>query len=86
MRENPVGVFLSAAVISCAQGALASVGIDVLRDVVGGGDAPDYVENAVISCIFGGGLGAAWKVLTPGVKKRVMAAIIAVVIGVSPNE
>lgn len=40
----------------------------------------------MISCIFGGGLGGAWKLPTPAVKKRVMAAILAVVIGVSPNE
>ncbi|WP_280259450.1 hypothetical protein [Nocardia abscessus] len=68
------------------QGALASVAIDVLRDVAGGGDAPKYVEDAVISCIFGAGVGVAWKALTPAVKKKVISAVVAVVIGVSPLD
>ncbi|MGY1947515.1 hypothetical protein [Nocardia asiatica] len=86
MRESPVAAFLGHAVISCAQGALASVAIDVLRDVAGGGDAPKYVEDAVISCIFGAGVGVAWKALTPAVKKKVISAVVAVVIGVSPLD
>lgn len=86
MRNSPVAAFLGHAVISCAQGALASVGIDILRDVASGGEAPKYVEDAVISCIFGAGVGVAWKALTPAVKKKVIAAVVAVVIGVSPLD
>ncbi|MFI9402631.1 hypothetical protein [Nocardia sp. NPDC052316] len=65
---------------------MSSVAIDILRDVASGGPAPKYVEDAVVGCIFGAGVGLAWKALTPAVKKKVIAAVVAVVIGVSPLD
>lgn len=59
MRQSPVAAFLGHAVISCAQGALASVGIDILRDVASGGDAAPSTSKTRSSAASSG-LGSVW--------------------------
>ncbi|WP_280458383.1 hypothetical protein [Nocardia carnea] len=86
MRTNVPAALLSAAVISCAQGSLASVGVDILRDVANGGDQPDYVVNAVVGCFGGAGVGLAWKALPGPLKKQAIAMVVAAVIKYTPLD
>ncbi|MFI6212924.1 hypothetical protein ACIBCD_13100 [Nocardia brasiliensis] len=86
MRTAVPAILLGVAVKSCAQGALASVAVDVLRDVATGGDQPQYVVDAVVGCFSGAGVGMVWSALAPGVKKKAIAAVVALVIGISPLD
>ncbi len=86
MHTNVPAALLSAAVVSCAQGALASVGVDVLRDIANGGDQPDYVVNAVVGCFGGAGVGLVWKALPGPLKKQAIAMVVAAVIKYTPLE
>ncbi|MGW4326022.1 hypothetical protein ACWEKR_09045 [Nocardia sp. NPDC004573] len=86
MRTAVPAVLLGVAVKSCAQGALAGVAVDVLKDVALGGDQPQYVVDAVVGCFSGAGVGMVWSALTPGLKKKAIAAVVALVIGISPLD
>lgn len=84
MRENPIAGAALAMAASCASSAAMSVGVSALQDMVNRGEPTEYVWNAVASCMVAGVVGPpaalAWRALAPAAQKKIVIAVIALII------